>query len=163
VLYGGSVAKLLFREFWRLEVIEFPRADFRILPLKSKFATEPEIAQGVDFTPYHCLLDVAGGPGGLSIAIGRHYPHLRGVITDVPAVCQVAEERIAAAGLTGRFTAVAADLLQGPYPSGADVITLGWILHDWNDASCRTILRHCFAAWPSADTLFVVEKALHDD
>jgi hypothetical protein len=41
VLYRGSVAKLLFREFWRLEVIEFPRADFRILPLKSKFATEP--------------------------------------------------------------------------------------------------------------------------
>jgi O-methyltransferase/methyltransferase family protein len=122
-----------------------------------------EIAQGVDFTPYHCLLDVAGGPGGLSIAIGRHYPHIRGVITDVPAVCQVAEERIAAAGLTGRFTAVAADLLQGPYPSGADVITLGWILHDWNDASCRTILRHCFAAWPFAGTLFVVEKVLHDD
>lgn len=122
-----------------------------------------EIARGVDFTPYRCLLDVAGGPGGLSIAIGRHYPHLRGVIMDVLAVCQIAEERIAAAGLTGLFTTVAADLLHGPYPSGADVITLGWILHDWNDHSCRTILRHCFAALPPAGTLLVVEKVLNDD
>jgi O-methyltransferase domain len=79
------------------------------------------------------------------------------------AVCQIAEARIAAAGLTGRFTAVAADLLRGPYPSGADIITLGWILHDWNDDSCRTILRHCFAALPSAGALLVVEKVLNDD
>lgn len=122
-----------------------------------------EIARSLDFTPYQCLLDVAGGPGGISIAIGRQHPHLRGVIMDVPAVCQVAEERIAAAGLAGRFTATAADLFQGPYPSGADVITLGWILHDWNEDNCRTILRHCFAALPSGGTLLVVERVLDED
>jgi hypothetical protein len=49
---------------------------------------------------------------------------------DVPPICQIAEERIAAASLTGRCMAVPADLIQGPYPSGADVITLGWILHE---------------------------------
>jgi hypothetical protein len=56
-----------------------------------------------------------------------------------------------------------ADEFLGPYPSGADVITLGWILHDWNDASCRTILRHWFTALLSAGTLFGVEKVLKDD
>src|SRR5262245_22123839 len=122
-----------------------------------------EIATRCDLTPYRCLLDVAGGPGGLAIAIGRHYPHLRGVIMDVPPVCQIAEERIAAAGLAGCFTAVPQDLIQGPYPAGADVITLGWILHDWNDASCRTILRHCFDALPPSGTLLVIEKVLHAD
>lgn len=122
-----------------------------------------EIARRFDFTPCRCLMDVAGGPGGLSITIGRHYPHLRGVIMDVPPVCQIAEERIAAASLTDRFTAVPADLIQGPYPSGADVITLGWILHDWNDASCRKILRHCFDTLPSSGTLLVIEKVLNED
>jgi hypothetical protein len=38
--------------------------------------------------------------------------------------------------------AIAADLMTGPYPSGADVILLGHILHDWSDeraaASCAT-------------------------
>jgi 3-hydroxy-5-methyl-1-naphthoate 3-O-methyltransferase len=124
---------------------------------------EQEIARGIDFTPYHCLLDMANGSGCLSITIGRHYQHIRGVSMDVPAVCQVAEECMAAAGLTGRFTAVAADLLHGPYPSGADVIVLGWILHDWNDDNCRMILRHCFEVLPSAGTLSVVEKVLNED
>jgi len=122
-----------------------------------------EIARRVDFTPYRCLMDVAGGPGGLSIAIGRHYPHLHGIIMDLPPVCTIAAERIAAASLTERFTTVSADLLQGPYPIGADVITLGWILHDWSDTSGQKILRHCFDALPSAGTLLVVEKVLHDD
>ena len=108
-------------------------------------------------------MDVAGGPGGLSIAIGRHYPHLRGIIMDVPPVCPIAEERIAAANLTERFTAVPADLIQGPYPTGADVITLGWILHDWNDESCKQILRHCFDALPASGTLLVIEKVLNAD
>jgi hypothetical protein len=36
-----SVAKLLFREFGSLEVIEFLTPDFWILPQKSNFATEP--------------------------------------------------------------------------------------------------------------------------
>jgi 3-hydroxy-5-methyl-1-naphthoate 3-O-methyltransferase len=122
-----------------------------------------EIATRLDFTPYRCLMDVAGGPGGLSIAIGRHYPHLRGIIMDVPPVCPIAEERIAAANLTERFTAVPADLIQGPYPTGADVITLGWILHDWNDESCKQILRHCFDALPASGTLLVIEKVLNAD
>jgi O-methyltransferase domain/Dimerisation domain len=121
------------------------------------------IASHLDFTPYQCLMDVAGGPGGLSITIGRHYPHLQGIIMDVPPVSQIAEERITAAGLTGRFTAVPADLIQGPYPSGADIITLGWILHDWNDESCRKILRHCFDALPSSGSLLVIEKVLNAD
>ena len=37
----GSVANLLFREFYSLQVIELPMPGFRILPPKLKFATEP--------------------------------------------------------------------------------------------------------------------------
>jgi hypothetical protein len=121
------------------------------------------IAENFDFTPYHCVLDVAGGPGGLSQQIGLRYPHLRGIIMDLTPVCRVAEEYIEANGLTGRFTAQPVDLFAGPYPSGADVITLGWILHDWNDEHCRTILRNCFDALPPGGALLIVESVLDDD
>jgi methylase of polypeptide subunit release factors len=76
------------------------------------------------------VLDVAGGSGGLSIQIGLKYPHLHGIIMDLPPVCKVAEEYIQASGLTARFTTAAADLFTGPYPSGADAIILSVILHD---------------------------------
>ena len=121
------------------------------------------IAERYDFAPHRCIMDVAGGPGGQSIAIGAVHSHLRGIITDLEPVCVVARENIAAAGLTDRFTAVAADLIQGPYPTGADVILLGHILHDWSDEVCGKILSHCAAALPPGGTLLISESVLNDD
>jgi 2-polyprenyl-3-methyl-5-hydroxy-6-metoxy-1,4-benzoquinol methylase len=121
------------------------------------------IAERIDFAPYHCLLDVAGGPGGVAIPIGVKHPHLRGIIMDLPPVCAIAQEHIAHNGLADRFTTAAADLFQGPYPQGADVMILGHILHDWHDPECHTILRHCFDALPPHGLLLVVEKVLNND
>jgi len=121
------------------------------------------IAERLDFAPYSCIMDVAGGPGGQSIAIGVRHPHLRGIITDLEPVCVVARENIAASGLADRFAAVAADLIAGPYPAGADVILLGHILHDWSDEVCDRILRNCAAALPVGGTLLISESVLHED
>ena len=121
------------------------------------------IAERFDFASYRCIMDVAGGPGGQSIAIGTRHPHLRGIITDLEPVCVVARENIAAGGLNERFSAVPADLIAGPYPTGADVILLGHILHDWSDEVCGTILRNCAAALPAGGTLLISESVLHDD
>jgi hypothetical protein len=121
------------------------------------------IAECFDFTPCKCVMDVAGGPGGQAIQIGLEYPHLRGIIMDLEPVCVVARERIAANGLASRFRAVAADLITGPYPTGADVIVLGHILHDWSDETCRKILRNCAAALPAKGALLISESVLQPD
>jgi hypothetical protein len=121
------------------------------------------IAECFDFAPHDCIMDVAGGPGGQAIQIGLRHSHLRGIITDLEPVCALAREQIASHGLASRFTAVAADLLAGPYPSGADVLLLGHILHDWSDDTCRTILRHCAAALPSNGVLLISESILNPD
>jgi N,N-dimethyltransferase/O-methyltransferase len=121
------------------------------------------IADVYDFSKHTCLMDVAGGPGGQSIEIGLRHPHLRGIVTDLEPVCAVAREYIHAAGLDGRFTAVAADLIAGPYPTGADVILLGHILHDWSDETCHTILSHVARALPSGGTLLISESVLNAD
>lgn len=118
------------------------------------------IAYAYDFTRHGCILDVAGGPGGQAIQIGLRYPHLRGIVMDMEPVCVVAREYIHAAGLDGRFTAQAADLMAGPYPAGADVLLLGHILHDWDDEKCLQILRNCAAALPPSGVLLVSESVL---
>ena len=122
-----------------------------------------EIAECYDFTPHQCIMDVAGGTGQLSMQAALKYPHLRGIVMDLPPVLKIAEEKIAANGLTGRFRTETADLFEGPYPSGADVITLSWILHDWNDDNCQKILRHCFNALPPAGVLLVSESVMYKD
>jgi SAM-dependent methyltransferase len=121
------------------------------------------VAESFDFGPHKCVMDVAGGPGGQVISIGRKHTHLRGIITDMEPVCVLARERIEANGLGNRFTAVAADLLEGPYPAGADVILLGHILHDWSDDKCRKILRNCAAALPRDGVLLISDSVLNND
>ena len=121
------------------------------------------IAECFDFAPHACIMDVAGGPGGQSIQIGLKHPHLRGIITDLEPVCVVAREHIKANGLTSRFSAVAADLITGPYPPGADVVLLGHILHDWSDETCGQILRNCAAALPAKGILLISDSVLRPD
>jgi acetylserotonin N-methyltransferase len=122
-----------------------------------------EMADHFDFTPFQCVLDVAGGSGGMVISIGTRYPHLRGIIMDLPPVCEIAAENLKANGLADRFTTTVADLFAGPYPTGADVIVLGHILHDWSDEKCRAVLRHCYEALPAGGVLLVSEKVLNND
>lgn len=121
------------------------------------------LAELFDFSPVECVVDIAGGPGGLLIEVGKRYPHLRGIITDLPPVCELADRAIADAGLNGRFTSRVADLFEGPYPEGADAISLAWVLHDWNDEHCRQILQNCHAALPSGGTLIITESVLNAD
>ncbi len=54
-------------------------------------------------------------------------------------------------------------MLTGPYPTGADVIALGWVLHDWGDENCRKILSNCYDALPSGGALLITESVLNDD
>jgi DNA-binding Lrp family transcriptional regulator len=122
-----------------------------------------EIAKHFDFAPHTCIMDVAGGPGGQAIQIGLRHTHLGGIIIDMAPVCEIAKEQIQRNGLSGRFTAVPADLFEGPYPQGADVIVLGHILHDWSDNNCLKILRNCSAALPSRGVLLISETVLNPD
>jgi hypothetical protein len=108
-------------------------------------------------------MDVAGGPGGQSIEIGLRHTHLRGIVTDMAPVCEIARENIQSAGLSDRFTAVPADLFEGGYPEGADVILLGHILHDWSDDSCLKILANSYNALPEGGVLLISESVLNPD
>ncbi len=121
------------------------------------------VAQRVDLSRYKCVLDVAGGPGAFAIGLGLGYPHLRGIIMDLPKVCEVADREISRARLSGRFASASADLFKGPYPKGADVAVLSWILHDWNDDNCGAILGNCYEALPAGGMLLVSESVLNDD
>jgi len=57
-----------------------------------------EIAELFDFTPHRCVLDVAGAFGGMVISIAKRYQHLRAIVMDLPPVCNLAAENIAAKG-----------------------------------------------------------------
>src|SRR5262249_44847558 len=55
------------------------------------------------------------------------------------------------------------DMFSDPLPEGADIISMGWILHDWDDEHCLELLKKCFNALPAGGSILVLEKFLNDD
>lgn len=57
------------------------------------------------FTRPARLLDMGGGPGLVSVALGQRFPQLHGVVLDLPLTAAVAQTNIERAGLSARFRA----------------------------------------------------------
>lgn len=119
------------------------------------------LLEAYDFTAHQRLLDVGGALGTVSVAVAERYPHLEAVSFDLPPVAPHAEEYIRGKGLEGRVSVEAGDMFER-LPSGADVIHLSWILHDWSDQQCVTILTRCREALESGGVVLIGESLLDD-
>jgi hypothetical protein len=117
----------------------------------------------IDFTRYTHVLDIGGAWGTLPLLLLERFPHLRATIFDLPPVGPVAEEHIAQAGASDRIKVYTGDMFADQLPTGADLIVLGWILHDWDDASAQVLLKRCFDALPSGGEILILDMVLHDD
>jgi hypothetical protein len=90
--------------------------------------------------------------------LARH-PGMRATLFDLPHVAEAARARIAEAGLSGRYEAVAGDAFTA-VPAGADAYVLKGVVHDWEDAEALAILRNCRAAMRGDSRLLVIERVL---
>jgi len=96
-----------------------------------------------DFKPYKRIADVGGGHGRLLGTILRDYPHLEGVLVDLPAVVVGAEPVLDELGVKSRCRIEAGDFFE-PLPAlNADLILMKNIIHDWSDDDAKCILNHC--------------------
>ncbi|XP_062095793.1 trans-resveratrol di-O-methyltransferase-like [Humulus lupulus] len=86
------------------------------------------------------LVDVGGGTGGVCRILIEAFPHLKCKVLELPHV-------IADLPNTENLIFVEGDMFQA-IPQ-ADALLLKWILHDWSDEECLTILKKCREAIPS--------------
>ena len=116
----------------------------------------PAVAAAYPWGTLGHVVDVGGGDGSLLIAVLRAHDNLRGTVVELSGAVPAAEQAIAAAGLTGR-----ADVRGGtffdPLPAGAGGYLLSGVLHNWNDADARRILRRCAEAGGETGKILVVE------
>src|SRR3954469_3243009 len=119
------------------------------------------VVSSYDFSGFTRVVDVGGGDGTLLAAILRSAPSVRGVLFDVPAVVGRAKPALESAGVLDRTELVGGDF-RDAVPAGADCCVLKWILHDWDDEVCTTVLRRCREAVSSAGgaKLVVIERVL---
>jgi len=112
-----------------------------------------------DFPGIEKLVDVGGGHGGLITSILQRDAGMRGILFDSPQVIEGAESRIEASGVSDRCQLISGNFFES-VPSGGDAIILKWIIHDWNDEHCVTILKNCHRALPENGKLILVEAVV---
>lgn len=75
------------------------------------------------------LLDLGGGPGLVAVGLAKAFPHMRGVVFELPEAADVAAQHIAEAGLASRLEARGGDLARDGIGTGYDLIWCSSVLH----------------------------------
>ena len=116
--------------------------------------TTRALAQKFPLPHYHTFVDIGTAQGGLPVQVALAHHHLSGVGFDLPQVRPFFEQYVAAHGLRDRLHFSAGDFFQDALPP-ADVLVMGLVLHDWNLAEKRLLLRKAYAALPPGGALIV--------
>ena len=75
----------------------------------------------VDLSGRKRIMDIGGGSGAYCIAAAKEHPTIRAVVLDLPVVCEVARDFIAANGVADRVEAQACNFTRDPFPADCDV------------------------------------------
>ncbi|MEM8731451.1 MAG: methyltransferase [Pseudomonadota bacterium] len=119
------------------------------------------LAQVFPFGDHATMVDIGGADALLSRIVAKAHPGLQISTLDLPVVTEIAQRKIAAAGLEGRISAISCDFFNDPLPQ-ADIITMGMILHDWNLERKRQLVKKVYDALPEGG-VFIAIEALIDD
>jgi hypothetical protein len=111
---------------------------------------------------YATFGDVGTAQGDLAVQIALANPHLTGVGFDLPEVAPVFEEYVEENGLQGRLNFVPGNFFADDLPQ-VDVLTLGHILHDWNEDEKRKLIGKAYEALPDGGALIIYESIIDDD
>jgi hypothetical protein len=117
------------------------------------------ILAAYDFSPYHLIVEVAGGWGKLLTLLLQANASTQGILFDLPFVAEQAAEQIRETEVAQRCRIEAGDMFVS-VPGGGDLYLLKTVCHDWDDEHLLTLLRNCRAAMKPGAKLLLIEQVL---
>ncbi len=120
------------------------------------------IAKNFPWDGHRTFADIGTAQGDLAAQVALANPHLRGVGFDLPQAGPIFTEYVAHLGLANRVTFAAGDFFAQPLPQ-ADVIMMGHILHDWNLAEKKKLVRAAWEALPPGGAFIAYDSIIDDD
>ncbi len=119
------------------------------------------IIENYDFKPYKKIVDIGGSNGVMIHTILNNAPQSSGIIFDEANVIEKTITMIPE-NLNERCSTAIGSFFD-EVPQGADLYTMKWILHDWNDDKCVQILKNCYNAMPKGAKLLIIDAVIPDD
>ena len=120
-----------------------------------------EAIQFIDVSKARFVVDVGGADGAFLAELMQLHPRLTGTVLDLPQVMPGVVEEVRRRGLEERMTGTEGDFFA--YVPAADLYLLKFILHDWDDESCRKILRNIRRAMQPGARVVIVEMIVSHD
>jgi len=120
------------------------------------------IARQFPWKQYRTVVDVGTAQGDLIVQVALANPHLQGIGFDLAPVGPIFKEYAAANGVADRLRFDAGSFFDAPIPK-ADVVMMGHILHDWDLAQKKMLVRKAYEAISPGGALIVYESIIDDD
>ncbi len=115
-----------------------------------------------DFGKYHTLADIGGADGGLAIQVCLNHPGIKCITYDLAPVEPLAKSKIARFNLSNRIEALSGDILKDDLPS-AEIITMGNILHGFNEETKQLVIKKVFDALPENGVFIAIENIIDEE
>lgn len=120
------------------------------------------LANLVDFSGIHHLVDAGGGNGTNAITLAKAHPALKLTVFDSPSVCERANANIKQAGLADRISTHAGNFFVDDFPAGADCILFSHILTIWSREHNIALLKRAHQALSDGGRVMIFNMMSHD-
>jgi len=120
------------------------------------------LLEKVDMSQVRTFCDVGGANGALSVLVAQRYPNVSATTFDLPPVAPFATKHAEDAGVANRVRVVSGDFFTDEWPK-ADVIVLGNVLHDWDEAHKLALIASAHAALNDGRQFIAIENIIDND
>jgi len=120
------------------------------------------LAKAFDFSKHKTLVDIGGSAGSLSLMVAKHQSHMTCISWDLPSVVPIANEIIQKFQLQDRVKTAAGDFFKDEFPK-ADIVTMGNILHDWDEETKMMLLKKAYEALPDGGVFIAIENVIDEE
>ncbi|MBF0451589.1 MAG: methyltransferase [Candidatus Magnetomorum sp.] len=122
----------------------------------------PYIAEQVDLTNKHHLLDLGGGPGTYAIHFCMKNPELKATIYDLPTTLPFASKIIDRFQMAEKVSFVGGNYLQDQPTGDFDVVWLSHILHGEGPKDCEQLIQKAVSVLKPGGLILIHEFILND-
>ena len=121
-----------------------------------------EICRKLRIKEYQKLLDLGGGQGTYAVRFAMENPEMMATVYDLPDVIKITRKFIGESGLQGRVKTQAGNCLEEDFGKERfDIIFVSNLLHIYNPAEIREILKKCWYSLMKKGIVVIQEFTLN--
>lgn len=121
-----------------------------------------ELIENIDLRDRKTIVDVGGGNGSNLVKLVSKFTHLRGIVFDYPAACQIADENFKQKDLSSQLKTATGNCFSDPFPKSIDGILFCHFFTIWSPEENKKLIQKSFDSLPENGKLFVFNMVQDD-